>query len=124
MRHAAFLAVALLATPAAADEVATGHNLLPHCQAAHQNLHGRAENPKDDMFMQGVCLGEIYATSRMLAAQGRACVPTTMPLRDQLRSVVAYLNLRPEDLQKDFVDLVRDMMLSMWPCQQRRMIQQ
>ena len=114
------LSVALLASPAWAGEGATGHDLLPHCAAANQAIaRGNKPRPHDELVMQGICLGEIYATTRMLATRGLTCIPNTMTTQALLRSTVAYLSLKPENLELDFVDLVADMQLSMWPCQER-----
>jgi len=62
-----------------------------------------------DLFLQGVCLGVIIATTGF-------CLPSGVTVGQEVRVVAAYIDARPNRLHEDFRVLALEALKDAWPC--------
>ena len=102
----ACLLIAAATTPAMAQASPDSAEwIMPGCQAF-------LSDGKGEPFKQGVCLGMTAAVSEMAGI----CVPVGTTHEQSVRTVVRYIEARPAQAHKRFIQLAREALAAAWPC--------
>jgi Rap1a immunity proteins len=112
----AALAIALAAaTPIhakAESDLFSGNRWQPFCAAA------RAGDDSIDSFPQGVCVGVVAATERVLTRLKAVCPPSSATHGQNVRIVVRYMQDNPQVTHQDIRDIAVDALRAAWPCKE------
>jgi hypothetical protein len=101
---------------------ASGSEVLPACKLylSVVDRHGAVSQSEIPHLMDaGECLGAVYAmltVSHTLAEPLKFCPPVDFDAEQGVRSVVAYIENRPERAREDFTMLALEALRSAWPC--------
>jgi hypothetical protein len=95
-------------TVQAAERTYTANDLLQDCK---DSLLERAAVRRP--FYSGLCMGLVAGANYVDA---KSCAPEDATDSQLVRVVLAYVELRPQRLNEDFMKLVVDALRSAWPC--------
>jgi len=68
---------------------------------------------KDDLFLQGYCVGAVQALVEFAAG---ACAPKGATNMQGVRIVLQYIDARPARLHENFNKLAAEALRQAWPC--------
>jgi hypothetical protein len=111
----AALALASLAPAARAQDkpVITGNTYYQPCKDALQG------GGKSSVFYQGACagmMGTVFWFGPVLPNDMRFCAPVDANAEQGLRVVLAYMNVNPALMHRDFLELATTALQVAWPC--------
>jgi hypothetical protein len=113
--HWRSIAIAIIAclqlasgTLQAAEKAYTANDLLQDCK---NSLLERAAFPRP--FYSGLCMGLVAGVSYIDA---KSCAPEDATNSQLMRAVLAYIEVRPQRMNDEFMKLVVEALRSAWPC--------
>jgi hypothetical protein len=111
------LLVLLMTTPLSAqEEEFSANNLLEGCR---RFLNTELSGPPLELLKDGQCIGSIGAVvyfAKVLTPKARSCVPVAIDRGQVIRTVIAYIEARPQRMHEDLRALTVDALRSTWPC--------
>jgi hypothetical protein len=87
--------------------------IMPGCEAF---LAERYDEPTPQMFLQGVCAGQVAGVWDAAAALQTVCAPGDNILNQGMRIIVQFINARPARMHERFTDLALEALMRAWPC--------
>jgi hypothetical protein len=110
-----FLAAALLAQNADAQDIGSANYMVPACQ----RFLAPSKSDLAEVFDEGICVGVIRSLMRAsgyLTPHLRSCLPSGVTSGQMVRVVLAYIERRPQRMHEDFVFLAIEAAHEAWPC--------
>jgi hypothetical protein len=90
--------------------------------SANFMLEACKENPKESVFLRGVCAGQLQSIV-LLASVGmlesgnaKICPPPQVTLGQAKKVVIKYIEQQPEDMHQPFLLLAIVALSKAWPC--------
>ena len=95
-------------TVQAAEKSYTAKDLLQDCK---DSLRERAAFPRP--FYSGLCMGLVAGVHYVDA---KSCAPEDATNSQLMRVVLAYIEVRPQRMNEEFMKLVVEALRNAWPC--------
>jgi hypothetical protein len=114
----ALTALAITTADGAERSFFTANNVLPGCK----KIVAEGERVKVDetVYLSGLCVGMIYAIAvHDYAGRGYAgCVdvPDEVTIQQEARTIVRYIEARPQRMHEPFIFLAIEAFRDAWPC--------
>jgi hypothetical protein len=95
--------------------------LLPHCKAFVDSAPGK----DNDVFLQGVCAGQLYAVFTHVWSVNLTCPPASethpesrsvVTTRQMARVVITYIEQNPQLMHESLMELAVKAFVKAWPC--------
>jgi Rap1a immunity proteins len=93
-----------------ADSIVATGPLLTGCRALVEN------DPNGDQMQMGACAGAVRATADISRALRRACPPMSDVVIEAARTVIMFVDERPERKSEEFGPLALTAIGYRWPC--------
>ena len=107
---------ATIASALADTDIETANGVMPGCRgflAAEASNSAAAAATMGDAYDYGFCTGHVAAVFHLV---GRKCAPQAVPLDQNIRIVVQYIDSQPSRLHEPFDDLAAEAFIKAWPC--------
>jgi hypothetical protein len=98
-------------TVQAAEKTYTANDLLQDCKDTLIE-RGTFRRP----FYSGLCIGLVAGANYVDA---KSCAPEDASNHQLMRVVLAYIEVRPQRMNEEFMTLVLEALRSAWPCSSR-----
>jgi hypothetical protein len=90
-------------------DAGSASHIMPAC---HLAISGEAQ----DLYAQGVCIGEAVGVLDMAEAAGSICSPGTISNGQAIAEIVQYIDARPDRRSERFTALALEALRTVWPC--------
>lgn len=90
----------------------SANTLVPACK----NFSAQAHSPDEDIFQQGVCVGEVTGVWDIALALRVVCPPRGVSRGQAVRVVTQFIDARPARMHEALTTLALDALIAAWPC--------